>query len=175
VRLFKELQARNAEVTEALEQQTATAEILSVISKSPTDTQPVFNAIVSSGARLFRGLNVSVLLVKGDQVDLAASTLPEPVGKMANAVSVFTRPSTTWAMEPSPPATNTASQPSLTARRACVVASPGPCVWSTPMICHPCPSKKAVVWRSSSLRARCPATGLWEIRAFMATRYTRRY
>jgi GAF domain-containing protein/anti-sigma regulatory factor (Ser/Thr protein kinase) len=52
VRLFKELQARNRDLTEALEQQTATSEVLRVISSSPTDVQPVFDAIVQSATRL---------------------------------------------------------------------------------------------------------------------------
>ena len=42
VRLFTELEAKNRDLTEALEQQTATSEILRVISSSPTDVQPVF-------------------------------------------------------------------------------------------------------------------------------------
>jgi two-component system NtrC family sensor kinase len=52
VRLFKELEARNHQLTEALEQQTATSEILRVISGTPTDVQPVFEAIVGSAAQL---------------------------------------------------------------------------------------------------------------------------
>src|SRR5262245_8622867 len=59
VRLFTELQEKNgaltqahATVTESLERQTATSEILRVISSSPTDVQPVFDAIVGTGVRL---------------------------------------------------------------------------------------------------------------------------
>jgi two-component system, NtrC family, sensor kinase len=63
VRLFTELQEKNralttahAQVTESLEQQTATSEILRVISSSPTDIQPVFDTIVKSVARLCDGM-----------------------------------------------------------------------------------------------------------------------
>src|SRR5262249_51124708 len=52
VRLFKEIQERNAELREALEHQQAPGEVLGIISRSPTDVQPVLDAIVESAARV---------------------------------------------------------------------------------------------------------------------------
>ena len=80
VRLFKELQARNAELTETLEQQTATAHILHAISRSPTDAQPVFETIVRSGAKLFSGHDMYLRLVKGDHTEIVANTEPTDDG-----------------------------------------------------------------------------------------------
>jgi GAF domain-containing protein len=79
VRLFRELGARNRDVTEALEQQTATADILKVISSSPTDTQPVFEAIVQSGLKLFPNAAVLVTVSDGDQGRLAAIADADPL------------------------------------------------------------------------------------------------
>ena len=72
VRLFTELQQRNADVIEALEQQTATSEILRVISRSQTDVQPVFDAILGSAVRLLRGYTGLVTRIAGDQIVLVA-------------------------------------------------------------------------------------------------------
>jgi signal transduction histidine kinase len=72
VRLFKELDARNHDLSEALEQQTATAEILRVINAAQIDLQPVFDAIATSAVRLCDGLMGGVFLVEGARVRLAA-------------------------------------------------------------------------------------------------------
>ena len=79
VRLFTELEAKNqaltqahATVTDALEQQTATSEILRVISSSPTDVQPTFEAIAASSRRLCEAAHGMVFRFDGDLVHLAA-------------------------------------------------------------------------------------------------------
>ncbi len=64
--LFSEVQARTAEVTEALEQQKASSEILSVIGQSVENTQPVFDMILQSCKTLFGGEELDVLLVDDD-------------------------------------------------------------------------------------------------------------
>ena len=71
-RLFEAEQQRGRELSRVLERQTATAEILGAISGSPTDTQPVFDAIVQSGLKLFPGAATTIVLPDGDQMQAVA-------------------------------------------------------------------------------------------------------
>ena len=70
--LERKVDERTAELSAALERQTATAGILKVISESPTDVQPVFEAIVTAGVPLFNGAAVAVCQPDGNLVQLRA-------------------------------------------------------------------------------------------------------
>jgi signal transduction histidine kinase/CheY-like chemotaxis protein len=78
VRLFKELEQRNHDLTETLEQQTATSEILRVISSSPTDVQPVFDTIVASAVRLCDASFGGLLRFDGEFLHVAAAHNVDP-------------------------------------------------------------------------------------------------
>jgi PAS domain S-box-containing protein len=78
VHLFEAVRARTRELTQSLEEQTATSDILNVISHALTDVQPVFDAIVESGVRLFPGAAVAIALPKDGMVYPAAIADSDP-------------------------------------------------------------------------------------------------
>jgi len=65
-RLFDEVQRSNAQIIEALEQQTATSEILSVIANSPTEVQPVLDAVAEKAAKICNSYDAEIVRVDGD-------------------------------------------------------------------------------------------------------------
>jgi two-component system NtrC family sensor kinase len=79
------------ETKEALERQTATADILKVIASSPSDVQPVFEAIATSANRLIGGFSTAVLRFIGDELHLAAFTPTNAAADQALKAS-FPRP-----------------------------------------------------------------------------------
>jgi signal transduction histidine kinase len=78
VRLFNEIQARNHELAEALEQQTATAEILRIISTSPSNLQPVLDVLVRSAARFCGADDVTIFQLDGESLRSTAHWGPIP-------------------------------------------------------------------------------------------------
>ena len=73
VRLLQELQAKNRDLTEALEQQTATSEILRVIASSPTDVQPVLDVVAENAARLCEAADANIYRIDGASYRLVAA------------------------------------------------------------------------------------------------------
>src|SRR5499425_3095198 len=98
VRLFKEIQERNAELREALEHQTATAEVLGIISRSPTDVQPVLDAIVESAARVCGIDDLGLRLRDGNNFVSRARFGPIAVGFSAKEISID-EPRFRWVVE----------------------------------------------------------------------------
>src|SRR5262249_36639230 len=72
VRLFDEVQARTRELSEALEQQTATSEVLGVISSSPGELDSVFQAMLTNAVRICEAKYGLLLLYDGKQSRAAA-------------------------------------------------------------------------------------------------------
>src|SRR5262249_26461928 len=72
-RLFEEVQARTRELVESLEYQRATSDVLSVISRSPTNIQPVFDTIAQAAAQLCNARLCHVFRFDGQLIHLAAS------------------------------------------------------------------------------------------------------
>jgi signal transduction histidine kinase/HAMP domain-containing protein len=72
VRLFKELEARNRDLTEALEQQTATGEVLRVIASSPTTLEPVLETVIANAVRLSGGHQGHIRQFDGELLQLVA-------------------------------------------------------------------------------------------------------
>ncbi|PZV35873.1 GAF domain-containing protein [Mesorhizobium kowhaii] len=79
VRLFEEVESRNRDLAESLEQQMATGAILQVIAGSPTDIQPVLDAVAERAARLCDAYDATIYLLRSDRLAVGAHHGPIPI------------------------------------------------------------------------------------------------
>ena len=93
-RLFNELETRNRDLTESLEQQTATSEILRVISQSQRDVQPVFETIAANARKLCSGtygMRSSCSMASSSSSRLPTASVPEHSERFVESIPM--RPS----------------------------------------------------------------------------------
>src|SRR5262249_45069427 len=86
VELFEQVQSRTRELMESLEQQTATSEVLKVISSSPGELQPVFDAMLQNAVRICEARFGNLFLIDGDTAHWAAGA-----GTPSKLAQFFTR------------------------------------------------------------------------------------
>ncbi|HEY3304405.1 MAG TPA: ATP-binding protein [Candidatus Binatia bacterium] len=94
VRLFQEIREKNRDLTEALEQQTATGEVLRVIAGSPTDVQPVLDTVIENAVKLAGAKQGHIRQFDGELLQLVASygETPEQIATLrASTVKADTR------------------------------------------------------------------------------------
>jgi signal transduction histidine kinase len=95
VRLFEAEQARTRELTEALEQQTATSDVLQVISSSPGDLLPIFDVMLANVTRICDASYCGLFLRHHQGFRLAAQCqLPQPLQEYLREHDVYVPPAT---------------------------------------------------------------------------------
>jgi len=115
-RLFDQLQARNRELRETLEQQTATAEILRVMSQSPADYQPVLAAVARSAVEVCQAEAAGLILIEGDEwVVVCQEASAAPAANRSSLPPVGFR---------APLASNRAASAAMRERRTIALAGP---------------------------------------------------